>query len=257
MTVITTTRILDPAASQFPLPLALHRSKGSAGLHLDKTPWRGLPPREEFSEEELRRLLSAERGKFMSHLGMRREMRREDEKRAAKVLQRVVRGFLLRQWLKSNARKIRLKAKIQQSYGVINRQIKMKLELQEQAKLAEEKQERACVAIQSCARAFLSRRALRRERCLARIHALKKAQIKIASVVRRLLAQRCMALLKHKSSHELVLKATIHIQVMRRYVKPVLCITYLCGVYSRRIELGRFEQARVIVGLPSITLPRS
>ena len=199
-TILPTT---TPLSSSSLIPLPLVREKRQC-------------EREELSEVELRQLLRLEQSKFEAQLEAQRKKRMEAEKKAAKVLQRVVRGFLLRRWLRTNKRKIRLKAKVQQSYAVINRQIRLKLELQEQAKMGEEKQERASVAIQCAARGFMARRAKSQLRRVRRMHQLNKAQTRIAAAVRARLSRRCLAMLKLGSSHQLVLKATVRIQV--RYI---------------------------------------
>lgn len=156
--------------------------------------------------------LRCEEAAFLNKLGIRREQRISVENQAAVILQRTVRGFLMRRWLKRNAGRLRLQRKMQRSYQVISKQIRLKLELAESAKRAEEHRERASIKIQSMSRMFLAQRATNKERCTQRVERLNESATKMCAFIRRALSYRCLESLRQRKQEERVLRATSLIQ---------------------------------------------
>lgn len=54
---------------------------------------------------------------------------------AAEKIACLVRGWLMRRWLKRNVKKLRARRRMKRSYKVIQRQVQMKLELEEKQKM--------------------------------------------------------------------------------------------------------------------------
>ena len=162
--------------------------------------------------DELHFSLKSEKIKFMEKLQVRRVARREKEFGAATKVQLVARGWLMRRWIKKNKKRLLLQAKVKRSYKIINRQIKLKLEMEENAKKAEERRERASMVIQAACRVFFARRAANRERYVRHIERLAAAQRKIASLLRQNFSRKGARKLRYRNEQERVRKSTVLIQ---------------------------------------------
>ena len=167
----------------------------------------------------------------MSKLQNRRFKRQREEYEAATRIINIARGWLMRRWIKKNKKRLLLKAKVKRSYKMINRQIRMKLEMEENAKKAEEKRERASMVIQAACRVFFARRAANRERFVRHIEKLAAAQRKIASVLRQRFSRRGAAKLRCRRLQERFRKSTVLIQSC--YRRHAACNE----VYTRRFIL--------------------
>ncbi|GBG28340.1 Ankyrin repeat domain-containing protein 50 [Hondaea fermentalgiana] len=183
-----------------------------------KSPFESRRPRAKdlTASLQVQKDLRCEEAHFLTKLGIRREKRSSLENSAAVVLQRTARGFLMRRWLKRNAGRLRLQRKMKRSYQVIARQIRLKLELAESAKRAEEYRERSSIKIQAATRMFLAARAVEKERRTRFVELLNEAATKLCAFVRRVISARTVAALRDRQNAERILRATVTIQASYR-----------------------------------------
>lgn len=113
---------------------------------------------EEVKMEELdrkNRALWKEQAAFMSHLHTMRSEALRTEVAAASMIQRNYRGFAFRKWLKKERHRLRVRRRMKRSYKVINRQVRMKLEMETNLKRAEERKRFASQSIQKTFRGYV------------------------------------------------------------------------------------------------------
>ena len=142
------------------------------------------------------RALWKEQAAFMLHLNERRREQLKAETEAASMIQRQYRGFALRKWLKRERHRLRVRRRMQRSYRVVSRQVKMKLEMEQNLKKAEERKRFAAQKIQKTYWGWMARRIANRER-YQRVEEINMwAATTIQCAVRKRLCLRAFAKLK-------------------------------------------------------------
>jgi ankyrin repeat protein len=227
--IVTTTELLAPSALDRDLALLAARTtpsgvatgEGSAVSSVADPRFASplYPVGDLSSDERLRRnkALWKEQRTFMSALKAQRKLRIDAEDRGAAALQRMWRGFQLRRWLKTQAKKMKTRKRMKRSYAKIALKIRMQKEMEDNLRKAEQRREDAAdliaatfrmfvgyacsvkerkmrsdevrrwgaTMVQSMVRQRAARRRLVRRRMRAREHQLQGAAVRFQSVWRR------------------------------------------------------------------------
>ena len=144
-------------------------------------------------DARLHRQLHLERDIFMSNLTGRRDRRVALENPAASRIQRCVRGFLLRKWMKSAKKSLIRRAMMKKSYKAVSRQIKLRMQLEENARRQKNRKGEACITIQAAWRRVLGLKVAHKELITQRIELLSSAAAAVQGLVRLRQARRCGA----------------------------------------------------------------
>ena len=137
--------------------------------------------------------LHLEREIFLANLNGRRTRRMALENPAASAIQRCVRGYLLRKWLKTAKKSLIRRAMMKKSYKAVSRQIKLKMQLEENARRAKNRKGEACVVMQAAWRRVLGLKVAHKELITQRIELLSSAASAIQCLVRWRMSRRTAA----------------------------------------------------------------
>ena len=228
--IVTTTELMVPSKLDKDLamlaarttPLAVGTGEGSAVSSVADPRFASplYPVKDLSSDERLRRnkALWKEQRQFMSALRNQRKLRIDAEDRGAAALQRMWRGFQLRRWLKTQAKKMKTRKRMKRSYAKIALKIRMQKEMEDNLRKAEQRREDAADLIAASFRRFLAYACSMKERKMRMDEVKRWGATLIQSMVRQRAAKRRLIRRRLRNHEHVIRSSAIQFQsVWRRH----------------------------------------
>eukprot|EP00501_MAST-03F_sp_TOSAG23-6_P001800 GSMAST32.ASY1.ANO1.1878.1 assembled CDS len=130
---------------------------------------------------------------FISKLDERRRQREECETNAATIIQRSLRGYLMRLYFIKERKRLIAKARLKKSYKSMSQRIRLQREMEENLRRAQTKKADGATKIQSVVRRFFAMRASAKEKITLCEEVLNYTATSVQCLVRKRFARRHVA----------------------------------------------------------------